>query len=169
MKAISWFVNVGLLPEQPESQDSPVPISVLDHQYRDKRRQLARSQGHHGRPCLLVDILCQDIGDDLIKSFQKSGGTGSYPPPSLHSLITIFLSESPASAKLRLVQYFFLDLAHLLPQDQFPELVDSLIKFPSAFSLPPSLIKLTQAFWLLDHGEFEDAMAMLLDPLVVPR
>ena len=58
-QAISWFVNVGLLPEQPESQDSPVPISVLDHQYWDKRRQLARSQGHHGRPCLLVDILCQ--------------------------------------------------------------------------------------------------------------
>ena len=63
-----------------------------------------------------MDILCQDIGDDLIKSFQKSGGTGTYPPPSLHSLIAIFLSESPAPAKLRLVQYFFLDLAHLLDQ-----------------------------------------------------
>ena len=89
-------------------------------------------------------------------SFQKSGGTGCYPPPSLHSLITIFLGEAAASAKLRLVQYFFLDLAHLLPQDQFPDLVDSLIKFPSAFSLPPSVIKLTQAFWLLDHEDWED-------------
>ena len=89
-------------------------------------------------------------------SFQKSGGTGCYPPPSLHSLITIFLGEAAASAKLRLVQYFFLDLAHLLPQDQFPDLVDSLNKFPSAFSLPPSVIKLTQAFWLLDHEDWED-------------
>ena len=45
---------------------------------------------------------------------------------------------------------------------------ESLIKFPSAFGVPPSVIKLTQAFWLLDHREFDDAMAMLLDPLVVP-
>ena len=114
----------------------------------------------------MVDILCRDIGDDLIKSFQKSGGTGTYPPPSLHSLITIFLSESPAPAKLRLVQYFFLDLAHLLNQDLHPELVDSLIKFPSAFSLPPSIIKLTQAFWLLDHEDWEDSVSIMLDPLL---
>ena len=40
------------------------------------------------------------------------------------------------------------------------------IKFPSAFSLPPSLIKLTQAFWLLDHEDFEEALEYLLDPLV---
>ena len=80
----------------------------------------------------------------------------------------------------RLVQYFFLDVAsamesgqqpqHLPGSSKWAELIsESLIKFPSAFSVPPSLIKLTQAFWLLDHGEFEDAMAMLLDPLVVPR
>ena len=128
---------------------------------------MAASGGPFGRPGLLVDILCEDIGEDLIKSFQKGGGTGCYPPPSLHSLISIFLSEAPAPAKLRLVQYFFLDLAHLLPQKQFPELVDSLIKFPSAFSLPPSIIKLTQAFWLLDHEDWEDSVTMMLDPLLL--
>ena len=165
-QAISWFLNVGLLPEQPEGPHSPYPVSVLERQYRDKRRQMAGCHGPAGRPGLLVDILCEDIGEDLIKSFQKGGGTGCYPPPSLHSLITIFLSESPAPAKLRLVQYFFLDLAHLLPQHQFPDLVDSLIKFPSAFSLPPSIIKLTQAFWLLDHEDWEDSVSMMLDPLL---
>ncbi len=41
------------------------------------------------------------------------------------------------------------------------------IKFPSAFNLPPSLIKLTQAFWLLDHEDFDEALSMLLDPLIV--
>ena len=167
-QSISWFVNVGLLPEQPEGPHSPIPLTQLQAQYREKRRRLARAGagGSHGKPELLVDILCQDIGDDLIKSFQKSGGTGTYPPPSLHSLIAIFLSESPAPAKLRLVQYFFLDLAHLLDQDAYPELVDSLIKFPSAFSLPPSIIKLTQAFWLLDHEDWEDSVAIMLDPLL---
>ena len=92
----------------------------------------------------------------------------------------------------RLVQYFFLDVASALESQQgannagptwadvngvdplrcgskWSELIsESLIKFPSAFGVPPSVIKLTQAFWLLDHREFEDAMAMLLDPLVVP-
>ena len=167
-QAISWFVNVGLLPEQPEGPHSPIPLVQLQAQYGEKRRQLARAGtgGCHGKPELMVDILCRDIGDDLIKSFQKSGGTGTYPPPSLHSLITIFLSESPAPAKLRLVQYFFLDLAHLLNQDLHPELVDSLIKFPSAFSLPPSIIKLTQAFWLLDHEDWEDSVSIMLDPLL---
>eukprot|EP00092_Neocalanus_flemingeri_P083538 GFUD01104869.1.p1 GENE.GFUD01104869.1~~GFUD01104869.1.p1 ORF type:complete len:2801 (+),score=928.21 GFUD01104869.1:744-8405(+) len=165
-QAISWFVNVGLLPEQGEGPGNPFPVSQLERQYNDKRKRLAGLQGPFGRPGLMVDILCGDIGDDLICSFQKAGGTGSYPPPSLHSLITTFLSESPAPAKLRLVQYFFLDLAHLLPPDQFPDLVDSLIKFPSAFSLPPSVIKLTQAFWLLDHEDWEEAVSMMLDPLL---
>ena len=166
-QAISWFLNVGLLPEQPEGPNSPYPVSVLERQYRDKRRRLAGCTGPAGRPGLLVDILCEDIGEDLIKSFQKGGGTGTYPPPSLHSLITIFLSESPAPAKLRLVQYFFLDLAHLLShQQKVPDLVDSLIKFPSAFSLPPSVIKLTQAFWLLDHEDWEESVSMMLDPLL---
>ncbi len=42
------------------------------------------------------------------------------------------------------MQYFFLDLAHLLEEEVWADLVDNLIKFPSAFSLPPSIIKLTQ-------------------------
>ena len=113
-----------------------------------------------------MDNLCQDIGDELEQNFQRAGGVGSYPPPSLHSLTTSFLSESPAPAKLRLVQYFFLDLAHINPPDTWGDLVDSLIKFPSAFSLPPSLIKLTQAFWLLDHEDWDEAVSMMLDPLL---
>ena len=63
----------------------------------------------------------------------------------MHCLKLCF-SESGAPSKLRLVQYFFLDLAHSSPPDQLNDLVDNLVKFPSAFSLPPSLIKLTQVF-----------------------
>lgn len=51
--------------------------------------------------------------------------------------------------------------------DKWNDLVLNLIKFPAAFSVPPSLIKLTHAFWLLDNGDFEEAMVMLLDPLVL--
>ena len=33
-QAISWFVNVGLLPELPEGPANPVPLTLLEHQYR---------------------------------------------------------------------------------------------------------------------------------------
>ena len=69
----------------------------------------------------MVDALCDDIGPELVTSFQvgmtpfshddemikigslagtylsylmnfqRAGGTGCYPPPSLHALITTFL------------------------------------------------------------------------------
>merc|ERR1719357_398959 len=165
-QAISWFAAVGLLPEQPDGPQSPFPVSRLEAQYREKRLRLAESTGVYGRPRLMVDALCDDIGPELVTNFQRAGGTGCYPPPSLHALITTFLSESSAPSKLRLVQYFFLDLAHASPPDQINHLVDNLVKFPSAFSLPPSLIKLTQAFWLLDHEDWEEGVSMMLDPLL---
>lgn len=165
-QAVSWFVNVGLLPEQPPGPPNPYPVHLLTESYREKRRKLGGLTRSYGRAGLLVDILCDDVGDSLVERFQKSGGVGDYPPPSLHALLSIFLTDSPAPAKIRLVQYFFLDLAHLLTEEVWADLVDNLIKFPSAFSLPPSIIKLTQAFWLLDHEDWEDSVCMMLDPLL---
>jgi hypothetical protein len=69
--------------------------------------------------------------------------------------------------KHRIVQYLFLDIAsYLSGGDKWSGLVENLIKFPSAFSVTPSLIKLTQAFWLLDHEDFDEALTMLLDPII---
>lgn len=56
----------------------------------------------------------------------------------------------------------------LLP-DRYVRVVEELVKYPSSFSLSPSLIKLTQAFWLLDHKDFQEALNVLLDPLVNTR
>ncbi len=62
--------------------------------------------------------------------------------------------------KHRLIQYLFLDLASCLTNNSDNEsnssIVESLIKFPSAFGMPPSVIKLTQAFWLVDHEDFDE-------------
>ena len=66
----------------------------------------------------------------------------------------------------RIVQYLFHDMANCL-SEKWNDLIHNLIKFPAAFSVPPSFIKLTHAFWLLDNGDFEEAMVMLLDPLVL--
>ena len=38
---------------------------------------------------------------------------------------------------------------------RYVTVVEELVKYPSSFSLSPSLIKLTQAFWLLDHKDFQ--------------
>ena len=62
--------------------------------------------------------------------------------------------------KHRFIQYLFLDLASCLTANGSSHsndaVVDTLVKFPSAFGVPPSLIKLTQAFWLVDHEDFEE-------------
>ena len=64
------------------------------------------------------------------------------------------------------MQYAFLDMASYLAGDKWAAVLENLIKFPSAFSVPPSQIKLTQAFWLLDHEDYEEAVNMLLDPII---
>lgn len=56
--------------------------------------------------------------------------------------------------KHSLVVYVFLDLAMVLNQDRYTEAITQLIKFPAVFKLSQSLIKITQAFWQLDHEDF---------------
>ena len=70
-QAIHWFVSVGLLPEQVDSQASLFPVKQLLAQYREKRRQLAALPVSYGQPGLLVDILCKDIGDELRSKFER--------------------------------------------------------------------------------------------------
>ena len=92
---VSRFVAVGLLPEQPDGPQSPFPVAKLEAQYREKRWQfsatfkqlklfdlkqeikqissrlrLAECNGVYGRPRLMVDALCDDIGPELVTNFQ---------------------------------------------------------------------------------------------------
>ena len=89
---------------------------------------------------------------DLQVNFEKEGGNGDYPPPTLHSLLISYLiktEDNNINLKHRLVQYVFLDMASCLSKREEQTeselmFVENLIKFPSAFSVPPSIIKLTQ-------------------------
>ena len=191
-----WFFDAGLLPEVPEDPDhcgdpqvsnSPYPHSLLLPLYKNKRDKMKRLLSHFPiefveAPCLIVDGLCRQLGDVLEANFERDGGDGLFPPPSLHALLSLYLisseqrdsSRSAAAAsscvdhlKHRIVQYTFLDMASYLANgDKWAAVLENLIKFPSAFSVPPSQIKLTQAFWLLDHEDYEEAVNMLLDPLI---
>ena len=85
-------------------------------------------------------------------NFERDGGNGSFPPPSLHALLSCYLIQNQGCSDLmvhRIVQYLFLDMASCLSKkdtqtDKEIEIVENLIKYPSAFSVPPSFIKLTQ-------------------------
>ena len=180
VEVLIWFANAGLLPELPPPEDgsfNPFPVNDMTINYNELRAKIEtklRDWNYVDKvPSLLIDGLC---GDAVRANFERDGGNGLYPPPTLRSLLISYLihkndDESDDFNAHRLIQYFFLDIASLMEtqeEDGWNDLIsESLIKFPSAFSVPPSLIKLTQAFWLLDHGEFEDAMNMLLDPLVL--
>lgn len=37
---------------------------------------------------------------------------------------------------------------------RFKFIITNLIKFPTVFRINPSVTKITQAFWQLDHGDF---------------
>lgn len=96
-----------------------------------------------------------------------------YPPPSLQALLHAYLIENVNMIhKHSLVVYFVLDLAMVLDQETwvnqrvylifFLDLnnfshmttITQFIKFPAVFKLSQSIIKITQAFWQLDHEDF---------------
>jgi hypothetical protein len=65
---------------RPEKRDSHRCIYVANDRYlifwldfyREKRRKLGGLTRSYGRACLLVDILCEDVGDSLVERFQVS-------------------------------------------------------------------------------------------------
>eukprot|EP00095_Tigriopus_kingsejongensis_P000853 maker-scaffold1106_size62344-snap-gene-0.11 protein:Tk00853 transcript:maker-scaffold1106_size62344-snap-gene-0.11-mRNA-1 annotation:"protein elys" len=178
LEVILWFFNAKLLPELPEgggdedleSTNNSYPISLLTSIYSRKRtrmRELLAKFSFTNTPCLIIDGLCEEFGENIQSNFERAGGDGLYPPRTLHALLTMYLINLGSEVnKHRIVQYLFLDIASYLHGEQWTDLIDHLIKFPSAFSVPPSIIKLTQAFWLLDHEDFDEAMTMLTDPLI---
>ncbi|CAH0556685.1 unnamed protein product [Brassicogethes aeneus] len=182
-EVLQWLVNVGLLPECPPSSypkpdqneriSAPYPVEQLTNYYNEKRALLQNlSDGSFANPdnLLFIDNLIEHRcgAERLQKFWQGDGGSGLYPPPSLQSLLRTYLIEGPdISYKHSLVIYVFLDLAMALEQERYDPVITHLIKFPAVFKVSPSLIKITQAFWQLDHGDYTTAMEQLLDPFVL--
>ena len=49
----------------------------------------------------------------------------------------------------------------------YGNILEHLKTFPATYALEPSIIRVTQAFWYLDHQNFDEALSKLLDPLVL--
>jgi hypothetical protein len=50
--------------------------------------------------------------------WQREGGSGTYPPPSIRALLFIYLLDAvPTDIKHTIVVYFFIDLASVQPSE----------------------------------------------------
>lgn len=184
-EVLQWLLNMGLLPEVPWSQFSrpasqvslsytadmldaampvPYPYRILHDYYTLERQKFFDIDRHLFAPktnscrCLYIDTFIEkECNSHLLRAeWKHSVGDGLYPPQSLQAMLRILLIPGiPLENKYVLFIYLFLDLNMALEDDRYGRVVQNLIKFPAVFKVNSALIRITQAFWNLDHKEYE--------------
>lgn len=185
-QVLLWFYDVGLLPEtQDLEEESTLPISLalrvpypyerLSALYKEKRAQYQKdnNRNENGQDLFIDELITREC--PMLKAqWEREGGTatgGCYPPPSLQSLLRSYLTDyqqteaNEISCKHQITIYLLMDLQAMLLERLYPA-VKQLIKYPSAFKMTPSLIKLTQAFWLLDHEDYQEFLDTMTGQLI---
>ncbi|XP_040056916.2 uncharacterized protein ahctf1 isoform X3 [Gasterosteus aculeatus] len=167
-QVVLWFCRTGLLPES--SDDDALQISrpfythsVISDYYTIRREELTRlAKGKWCADCLMIDGLVGQCGERLTNLWKRDeGGTGKYPPPTLHALLDIYLLENiDEAAKNAIVIYLLLDVMYSFPNKEGA----SVESFPPAFAIPIGLVKLVQGLWLLDHRDHQSSFELLLHP-----
>lgn len=184
-EVLQWLLNMGLLPEVPWNSISrstsqlslsytadmldvltpvPYPYRILHDYYKVERKKFFEIDRTSLTPktnsckCLYIDAFIEnECNSHLLRAEWKHGnGDGLYPPPSLQALLRILLVPGiPLENKYLIFIYMFLDLNMVLEEERYGRIVQNLIKFPAVFNINSSLIRITQAFWNLDHKEYE--------------
>ncbi|XP_038205906.1 protein ELYS [Arvicola amphibius] len=165
---VLWFSHSGLLPE---GLDDALQMSRLRYNYsviqnyytsrRQKCERLPRGKWNHD--CLMIDGLVSQLGDQVEKLWKRDeGGTGKYPPASIHALLDIYLLDNiTETSKHAITIYLLLDIMY-----SFPNKTDTPIEsFPTAFAISWGQVKLVQGFWLLDHNDYENGLDLLFHPV----
>lgn len=172
LETVLWFLHGGLLPEvdegEGETSSLPYPRHQMEQFYTSRKREIELlSSSVKAQEVLLIEQLVPKSVSDLWAE-ERGSNELTYPPPSLYALLSAYLRPDVDDVtKHRLVQYVFMDLTWIYEQhEHFGNVLQHLVTFPSTYSLKPSTIKVTQAFWHLDHQNFDDALGVLLDPLV---
>uniref|UniRef100_A0A8D1DX59 AT-hook containing transcription factor 1 n=4 Tax=Sus scrofa TaxID=9823 RepID=A0A8D1DX59_PIG len=166
-QVVLWFSHSGLLPE---GLDDAVQLSrlcynypVIQNYYTSRRQKCERlSRGKWNPDCLMIDGMVSQLGDRVEKLWKRDeGGTGKYPPTSLHALLDIYLLEDVTEAsKHSITIYLLLDIMY-----SFPNKTDTSIEsFPTAFAISWGQVKLIQGFWLIDHNDYESGLDLLFHP-----
>ncbi|XP_059621144.1 protein ELYS homolog [Phlebotomus argentipes] len=183
-EVIQWLHNMGLLPEGNWSSSSkaceataiPYPYPILRSFYEKQRIKFSNltkkgtyRSGKYSDSLIYIDAFIEEecCGAFLRRKWHVSGDDGLYPLSSLRKMTNIFLlSEIPVENKYALFMYLFLDLDMTMKnEEKYAGIIRNLIKFPAVFKMNTSTIKITQAFWKLDHGDLEGALEDLVSPL----
>ncbi|XP_027754965.1 protein ELYS-like [Empidonax traillii] len=169
-QVVIWFCRSSL---PSEDLDDHMRLSrpfynypLIQSYYTGHRQKLKRlSRGKWDSDCLMIDGMVSQLGDQVEKLWQRDeGGTGKYPPASLHALLDLYLLESvEESDKHAITIYLLLDIMHTSP-NKTESVIDS---FLTAFAIPWGLVKLIQGFWLLDHNDYENSLALLFHPATI--
>ncbi|XP_065536193.1 protein ELYS-like [Lathamus discolor] len=169
-QVVIWFCRSSLLPE---GLDDAMHLSrpfynypLIQRYYTGHRQKLERlSGGKWDSDCLMIDGMVSQLGGQVEKLWQRDeGGTGKYPPASLHALLDLYLLESiEENYKHAITIYLLLDIMHSFPN----KTETSIDSFPTAFGIPWGLVKLIQGYWLLDHNDYENSLALLFHPATI--
>lgn len=165
---VLWFSHSGLLPE---GLDDALQLSrvrynypVIQNFYTSRRQKCERSpRGKWNHDCLMIDGLVSQLGDQVEKLWKRDeGGTGKYPPASIHALLDIYLLDNiTEKSKHAITIYLLLDIMY-----SFPNKMETPIEsFPTAFAISWGQVKLVQGFWLLDHNDYENGLDLLFHPV----
>ena len=74
-----------------------IPASHLANNYDERRRNMKNKLEdwnylNKGIHCLIIDGLCEEMGDEMKTNFEREGeGRKEYPPPNLRSLLLAYL------------------------------------------------------------------------------
>ncbi|XP_059268558.1 protein ELYS isoform X3 [Mustela nigripes] len=169
-QAVLWFCHSGLLPE---GSDDAVQLSrlyynypVIQNYYTSRRQKCERlARGKWNPDCLIIDEMVSQLGDGVERLWKRDeGGTGKYPPSSLHALLDIYLLDDVTEiSKHAVTIYLLLDIMY-----SFPNKADTCIEsFPTAFAIPWGQVKLIQGFWLIDHNDYASGLDLLFHPATV--
>ncbi|XP_053606157.1 protein ELYS-like [Plodia interpunctella] len=173
-QVVQWFLRVGLLPERGDRHTLPYPADQVRSLYDKRRLKLQRLQENGpvddkiNKPCslLYIDQLIENEFDgEGVREMWLRGGSesyGLYPPPSLYSLLRLYLlPEIAEEHKHSLVLYLLLDYSMIYDEVRYEAVIRRLMQFPTMFGLSNTAIKATQAFWHLDHRDFDFALDQL--------
>ncbi|XP_074878253.1 protein ELYS-like, partial [Buteo buteo] len=169
-RVVIWFCRSSLLPE---GLDDDARLGrpfynypLIQSYYTGHRQKLERlSRGKWDSDCLMIDGMVSQLGDQVEKLWRRDeGGTGKYPPASLHALLDLYLLEGiEESYKHAITIYLLLDITRSFPN----KTETSIDSFPTAFAIPWGLVKLVEGFWLLDHNDYENSLALLFHPATI--
>ncbi|KAJ1154340.1 hypothetical protein NDU88_007092 [Pleurodeles waltl] len=168
-QVVLWFCRVGLLPECSDiSADMQLSrpfynYHSLQNYYIGRRQKLERlSRGKWNADCLMIDGMLSQCGDRIVKLWSRDeGGTGMYPPVTLHALLDIYLLENvDETMKYAITIYLLLDIIYSIAS----KAETAIESFPTAFGVPWGLVKLIQGYWLLDHNDHKNSLDGILHP-----